>query len=779
MTVSSPWASASAARNTGSERHRGIWGEANLGSCRPCVRLFLDEVTVLTTEGLGERYESEQVPLIALTFDYGGRSFDADSADELGERDAAKEREARRVLENLGAVDLSLLDTHAVSPDVMAHYLVKFEGSVHDYCGFAAYVVPQLQNLGFKVEIDKSYPYRVVPQETTQWYAETKTEEQKPSWFSLELGVELGGRRVSLLPALMELLERAGENNDLASLVKTSTKCVALPVGEGLYLPVPIERVRALVRVLSELYDGKGYTGGALSAPLVRANALSELSGMVADSGGACTFDANTNGRTDSGQTYPKDVAAPEGLRAELRSYQREGLAFLRSLAAREEGGILADDMGLGKTIQTIAHLLAEKKDGLMDKPALIVAPTSLVFNWGREIEKFAPDLKVILHHGLGRHGNVFDGADVIVTSYPVLIRDTERFGEENRFRMLVMDEAQTIKNASSRVHKAVKKINATYKIALTGTPIENHTGELWAIFDVVNPGLLGDGAAFHRWFRVPIEKCKNAERLMALRHLVHPYMLRRAKADVLKDLPPKTELFRPVELAGGQRELYESIRVAAHQEVRRIIKRKGLSASTIPILTALTKLRQVCCDPRLSSLGSRVRESAKSEMFFDMIGKQLTSGHRVLVFSQFTSMLALLAQGLTERQIGYSLLTGSTKDRPKVVDHFESGSVPVFLISLKAGGTGLTLTSADTVIHYDPWWNPAVQAQATDRAYRYGQKKPVFVHNLFAAGSVEERMLHLQKKKRGVARAILEANADTSVFSEDDVEVLFAPLSA
>ncbi len=784
MTVSSPWVSPPRAAYLHHERHRGITSESGLGPCKAIVRLFVDEVTVLTTEGLGERFDSERVPLIALYFDYGGRIYPCASSDDLPERDLAKEREARRVLENLGAMDLACLEeTHAVSPDVTADYLVRLEGSVHDYCGFAAYVVPQLQRLGFRVDVADDYPYKVVAEET-QWYAETKTDEKKPCWFSLELGVELNGRRVSFLPALLELLEQSRDKDDLASLVKSSSKCVALPVGEGTYLPVPIERVRGLVRVLSELWDGKGLrTGGQLSAPLLRANALDLLDTIITEAGGVVTIDDETAAHAAHCAPVRKAIPAPDGLQAELRSYQYDGISFLASLAAREEGGVLADDMGLGKTLQTIAHLLREKNSGHLAKhPALIVSPTSLVFNWSREMSKFAPQLKVVTHAGPQRHGNVFEGADVVVTSYPVLLRDIDRFGEEGQtFRVLVMDEAQAIKNDSSRVHKATKAVNAAYKIALSGTPIENHTGELWALFDVVNPGLLGDCSGFNRNFRVPIEKYRNVDRLAALRHLVAPYMLRRQKSDVLKDLPPKTELFRPVELAGGQRELYESIRVAAHQEVRKIIKRKGLSASTIPILTALTKLRQVCCDPRLSSLGaaSRVRESAKGEMFFDMVGKQLGSGHRILVFSQFTSMLALLAKGLNDRDIRYSLLTGATKDRAAVCDEFEGGATPIFLISLKAGGTGLTLTSADTVIHYDPWWNPAVQSQATDRAYRIGQKKPVFVHNLFAAGSVEERMLHLQKRKRSMARAILDADSDASVFSEDDVEVLFAPLSA
>jgi SNF2 family DNA or RNA helicase len=316
--------------------------------------------------------------------------------------------------------------------------------------------------------------------------------------------------------------------------------------------------------------------------------------------------------------------------------------------------------------------------------------------------------------------------------------------------------------------------------LCLTGTPIENGLPELWSLFDFLMPGLLGDELAFRQFYRVPIEQHRDRERLSALRAQVAPYVLRRLKRDVAKDLPDKTEIVRTVELRGKQRELYESIRVAAHQDVRCAIRKLGVAGSTVKILEALTKLRQLCCDPRLvkSAAAQLVRESAKYELFFELLEGLLSSGHRVLVFSQFTSMLALLAQGLRERSIRYLTLTGSTQDRQKPVDAFERGDADVFLISLKAGGTGLNLVSADTVIHYDPWWNPAAQDQATDRAYRIGQKRPVFVYNLVTAGSVEERMLGLQQRKRELAHSVLgQPSGETSSLAECDVEQLFAPL--
>jgi SNF2 family DNA or RNA helicase len=317
------------------------------------------------------------------------------------------------------------------------------------------------------------------------------------------------------------------------------------------------------------------------------------------------------------------------------------------------------------------------------------------------------------------------------------------------------------------------------HRLCLSGTPVENDLDELWSLFEVLMPGFLGTPDQFRMLFRHPIEKLGSQARLEALRERVAPYILRRMKEDVAPELPPKTEIVRPVALGGAQRELYESIRVAAHADVRTAIRKKGLAGSTIAILDALMKLRQVCCDPRLVRVPSArlVRDSAKYDLYFELLRTQLDQGRRVLVFSQFTSMLGLLSQGMRERGIDHVTLTGATANRQKVVDTFQEGDVGVFLISLKAGGTGLNLTRADTVIHYDPWWNPAAQAQATDRAYRIGQTRPVFVYSLIAAGSVEERMLALQQRKRHLADTILGQGSGGSL-DPGELDALFAPLA-
>ncbi len=692
----------------------------------------------------------------------------------------AAEEHARQILESFGLLDLTCVDEF--TPEDEADYLVRTHADVHELCAFGAYAVPQLEALGFRFELEASYPYRIVPGAPV-FYAEVDGDEERPNWFGLELGVDVAGKRFNLLPALVNLLDEA---DGMEGLSRRVHRPVALAT-EGTHVVLPFERVRALVRILQELYRdrlGKKLVNGKLAVSKSDAVALTELTELFAQDEKPFQFEGDPRWvKLAEKLTKPLDPEsiAPKLLKAELRPYQKEGVAWMQRHIDRGTGAVLADDMGLGKTLQTIAHLCLEREKGhLFGTPALIVAPTSLVGNWVREFKKFAPTMRIVTLESGDRteHWAEVPRADVVVASYAVLLRDEDEFSRQ-QFHLLALDEAQTIKNDKSRAHAAVRQIPCRHRLCLSGTPVENHLGELWSLIDFLNPGMLGDEVSFARHFRVPIEKLGDEERLAHLRDLLAPYILRRIKTEVAKELPPKTEIALPIELKGSQRDLYESIRVAAHADVRSIIKKKGLAGSTLSILSALTKLRQVCCDPRLVDLESarKVENSVKTQALFELLGKQLGEGHRVLIFSQFTSMLELIAQGLRERKVGFVKLTGSTSDRQALVDDFEAGKVPVFLISLKAGGTGLTLTSADTVIHYDPWWNPAVQAQATDRAYRIGQKKPVFVYSLFVAGSVEERMLRLQRKKSAVADAILGTGAAGGALTEEDVEVLFAPL--
>ncbi|MGL5632966.1 MAG: DEAD/DEAH box helicase, partial [Azovibrio sp.] len=464
-----------------------------------------------------------------------------------------------------------------------------------------------------------------------------------------------------------------------------------------------------------------------------------------------------------------------------LRDYQRTGLAWLQYLREQGIAGILADDMGLGKTAQTLAHLLLEKEAGRLDKPALIVLPTSLVFNWKSEASRFAPDLKILSLHGVGRK-QLFDAIpdhDVVLTTYPLLWRDSEILSSYE-YHLLILDEAQTVKNSRSRSAGIVRQLKARHRLCLTGTPLENHLGELWAQFDFLLPGFLGDHKSFTRLWRNPIEKQGDLLRRELLARRLRPFILRRRKDEVAKELPQKTTILRTVELSGSQRDLYETVRVAMDEKVRSEIASRGFRRSQIVILDALLKLRQVCCDPRLvkSPAARRVKERAKLELLMDMLPELVSEGRRILVFSQFTTMLDLIQEELRAANLDFVRLTGDTLDRETPIRIFQAGGVPIFLISLKAGGVGLNLTTADTVIHYDPWWNPAVENQATDRAHRLGQDKPVFVYKLIVAGSIEEKILALQEKKAELAAGILSDDRQSDIkFNEYDLAALFEPL--
>jgi SNF2 family DNA or RNA helicase len=475
----------------------------------------------------------------------------------------------------------------------------------------------------------------------------------------------------------------------------------------------------------------------------------------------------------------------PQGLAAELRPYQHQGLNWLQFLRRHHLGGILADDMGLGKTLQTLAHILAEKEAGKLIDPVLIVCPVSVLGNWRREAQRFAPSLRVQVVHGLDRHVIDTDAKDldIVVAPYSLLQRDRERW-LKRKWSVLVLDEAQHIKNASTQAAKVVQDIKAAQRLCLTGTPLENHLGELWSLFHFVMPGFLGSASQFKSNFRTPIEMRADLEQLDRLRRRITPFILRRTKAAVAIELPPKVETIQPIALSGKQADLYETIRLSTEQSVRDALAEKGLARSQIQVLDALLKLRQVCCDPRLvpSQRGKSIAESAKLERLMDLLPELIEEGRKVLLFSQFTSMLSLIEEALAKQGgIRWVKLTGESKNREAIIEQFTSGEVPLFLISLKAGGTGLNLQAADTVIHYDPWWNPAVENQATDRAHRIGQTQQVMVYKLVAEGTIEERMLALQARKAELADGVLSGSHERkeAMFTESDLQELLRPLDA
>jgi len=750
----------------------------------PILRLCPETLLVHEGAGPGPGYREVTTAALELSFDYDGvrvrasePSAQVRAAARCIERDLRAEADARRVLEGFGPIELGALDDCAPPPGCEADYVLDPHGDTTTLCSFRAFAIPRLQALGWRVEVDEELPCDVVVAD--DWFANLEPDDR--GWFDLELGVEVDGQRVDLLPALLELIQTRGT----IDVARGLGRMAVLPMDGRRHLVLPAERLRAVLQVLGEMYGvermGKH---GKLELPPVLPTWLTKLDDAFADAPlrwrdpGRAVDRARAMARGPAAEPPPM----PPELRADLRPYQRHGVAFLQYLREQNCGGVLADDMGLGKTLQTIAHIVLEKSAGRLRMPALVVTPTSLVGNWCRELRKFAPHLRVLVLRGAERHHRRLDipDADVVLTSYPLLVRDRAAF-VGMRFHLLVTDEAQALKNVRSQVHQAVRSLDADHRVCLTGTPVENNLDELWALFDLLVPGLLGDAQTFRGVFRGPIERDGNKTRLESLRDRIAPYVLRRLKDQVASELPAKTEIVRTIELHGPQRDLYESIRLAGHAAVRQAVKQRGMKGATIDILGALMKLRQVCCDPRLVrvSTARAVQDSAKLQAVTEMIEQMTAEGRRILVFSQFATMLGLIAHELDQRRIRYTVITGATVDREKAVDAFQNGRVDVFLISLKAGGTGLNLTRADTVIHYDPWWNPAAQNQATDRAHRIGQTRPVFVYKLIVAGSVEERMLQLQRRKQSLADALLSAPGTPTAWTEGDIDDLFAPLSA
>lgn len=472
------------------------------------------------------------------------------------------------------------------------------------------------------------------------------------------------------------------------------------------------------------------------------------------------------------------DYEIPESIKPVLRGYQKVGFRWLKTLDNYGFGGILADDMGLGKTIQVIALLLDEAEkytagDSQGEKhPSLIVCPASLVYNWENEISRFAPGLKSMIVAGSAEERKNLlaqtESCDVVITSYDILRRDILQY-EGKQFCYQVIDEAQYIKNAGTQNAKAVKAVNARTKFALTGTPIENRLSELWSIFDYLMPGFFFSYQKFRREFEAPIVRDQDREALARLHKMTGPFVLRRLKTEVLKELPEKLETVVYSRFDKEQRDLYAA---NASQLKRQLEEGGGTGSDKLQILAGLTRLRQICCEPSLCYQNYR-GESAKLETCMDLVKNGVEGGHKILLFSQFTSMLEIIGKRLRKEEIDYHVLTGDTpkEERLKLVESFHRDDTPVFLISLKAGGTGLNLTAADVVIHYDPWWNVAAQNQATDRVYRIGQERQVSVFKLITKNTIEENILSLQESKKTLAEQIItEGTVSLASLSKGDL---------
>lgn len=471
------------------------------------------------------------------------------------------------------------------------------------------------------------------------------------------------------------------------------------------------------------------------------------------------------------------DFVLPEGIQGKLRDYQKVGFKWLKSLASYGLGGILADDMGLGKTLQVITFLLSEKAHDAL--PSLVVAPTSLVYNWQDEVKKFAPGLQVCIVSGQPEERlqqlKEAENSDLVVTSYALLKRDIELY-KGKQFQYCFLDEAQHIKNPKTVTAKAVKKIKASGYFAMTGTPIENTLTELWSIFDFLLPGYLGTHKSFLNRFELPIVKNKDEKALTQLGRYIKPFILRRMKKTVLKELPEKIESRMLNEMTPEQAKLYDGWLLQVKKEFESEVAVHGFEKSQIKILSLLTRLRQICCHPAL--FFEHYHEgSGKLEMLMELLSEAISGNHRILLFSQFTGMLDLIKKELDREKITYFYLDGSTsaEERIKRVHAFNGGEKNVFLISLKAGGTGLNLTGADMVIHYDPWWNPAVEDQATDRAYRIGQKNSVQVYKLITKNTIEEKIYELQMKKKELIDGLIQPGETLlTKMSEEEIRRLF-----
>lgn len=572
---------------------------------------------------------------------------------------------------------------------------------------------------------------------------------QKENSWQLELDLTIDEKKYDLLMLLKRLraLNQSlqGDHTEL----HIDGKILVLPAGVLGALAEELED-------LSEWYGGDGIP----RSQMYRLNELRKSLPDEAEWSGELTLLHQAEQLQQSPELL--DPAA-SGVQAELRSYQWLGVCWLQHFKRTGFNGLLADDMGLGKTLQTLAHLSLEEKQGVLAAPALIVAPTSLLSNWAREAKRFCPHLRVHIVHGGQRHQNwPKREPHILITSYNLVVRDLD-FWLQKSLSWLVLDEAQAIKNPATQISQSVRQLRAQNRLCLSGTPVENHLGELWALMDFLCPGVLGNQRQFKSYYQKPIEQEGRADRLQLLLQRVAPLLLRRTKNQVARDLPPKTVVQQLIPLGEEQSLFYQQLKREGWSNLAvELEKVDNPGQKQILLLTALTRLRQACCDPKL--LRQDKVSSAKTEYCLEMLQSLVAEGRAALVFSQFTSMLDILAEELEQRQISYLKLTGQSRNRAELVEAFQKGEAPVFLISLKAGGVGLNLTRADTVIHFDPWWNAAAEEQAADRAHRIGQTQPVFVYKLIAENTIEEKIAQLQENKALLSAQVNRQAQDSGI---------------
>lgn len=574
-------------------------------------------------------------------------------------------------------------------------------------------------------------------------------------WFDIEGTVEFGDQQISI--------------GDLRRALKKKQRFIRLADGSIGQIPEAwLERYKKLFDLAEETEDGLRMQ--PIQVPLV-----DELLSDADEHTVAHEFLEKRDRLRNFKQIPPQPI--PTGFTGELRPYQKAGLDWLHFLHDFSFGGCLADDMGLGKTIQVLAFLLSLKEQGKMDAPTLLVVPKSLLANWQREAERFTPELRILEYYGNTRskEASIFDGYDIVLTTYGTMLRDI-KYLRSCRFHYAVLDESQAIKNPLAQSSKAARLLQAKHRLVMTGTPVENNTFELWSQFAFINPGLLGSLDYFKQEFASPIESRKNETTAKLLQRLVFPFILRRTKEQVAPELPARTEKILYTDLEPAQRRLYNQTREHYRRQLLGAIESEGMNNARMQILEGLLRLRQICIHPSLVDSAFH-SSAAKFDLILETLQTLQTEGHKALVFSQFVQVLSILRKELDVRKIPYTYLDGQTRKRQEKVDEFQQKpNIPFFLISLKAGGVGLNLTAADYVIHIDPWWNPAVEMQAADRAHRIGQDKPVFIYKIIARDSVEEKILRLQVQKRALVDQLITTEGSFfKSITKEDVKVLFS----
>jgi superfamily II DNA or RNA helicase len=625
--------------------------------------------------------------------------------------------------------------------------------------------LPALRRLGWRIEMEG----RLAPLFDEMGFATpvVHVQDADTGWFDVGFTFE-DTAGASISPADIQLALRKGD---------------AFLERGGRTVLIDADAVESMLDVFRDCASADGDAAGhfrmsSLYAGFVKAS-LESLDGVDIEDTPDWRMQADQANR----RMEVRAIELPAGFRGTLRPYQHEGINWLRFLETNGFNGILADEMGLGKTIQALAWLLLQReKPEARGLPALIVCPTSLVDNWAEEAARFTPQLKVMTLSGPDRHErrSRMASQDILITSYALLRRDLEQY-LETTFAILILDEAQHIKNRSTQNALAAKKVRAHHRLVLTGTPVENSASDIWSIMDFLMPTYLGSHESFRAAYELPLARGgpDSEAPQIRLRRKLQPFLLRRRKADVARDLPPKIERMSMCALTPDQRLVYNELLNRSRRKLSEMVAQQGFARCRMEVLATLMRLRQVCCHLELLKLPDLKAQqpSAKLDLFFELLDEALDSEHRILVFSQFVSMLQIVRRELDQRQIAYCYLDGSTKDRLPIVHEFNTRrDIPLFLISLKAGGTGLNLTGADMVIHFDPWWNPAVEDQATDRAYRIGQKRTVYSVKLIARDTVEEKVLALQERKKALIHATVESDeAMLQSMTWEDVQQLLA----